>query len=302
MKNTLRVAGLLIPPSIYIFSEKFRNAMTVCESSPVPTPACIPWNDNWDGLQHIKTSDINSNSDVTPMKRTIILVRHGQYVMAKGDKNRVLTELGKKQAQETGSRLSILFEKDTLPPLDTIIYSTMQRATETYNIISSQLKLTLPPTENRRQACDLIREGAVCRPEPNTWHSPTDKDFEEDGERVEKAFQKYFQRSTSTDIVKQGDTSDNANPNPNANPNANANANVDKIKNKGSANSTLFVCHGNVIRYFTMRALQLPPEAWLRTSVANASITIINIHPNGRVSLQCMGETGHLSPELISFN
>ena len=35
----------------------------------------------------------------------------------------------------------------------------------------------------------------------------------------------------------------------------------------------VLVCHGNVIRYFVMRGLQLPPEAWLRQSLNNGSIT-----------------------------
>ena len=33
------------------------------------------------------------------------------------------------------------------------------------------------------------------------------------------------------------------------------------------------VCHGNVIRYMALRALQLPPEAWLRLCTFNCSIT-----------------------------
>jgi len=36
----------------------------------------------------------------------------------------------------------------------------------------------------------------------------------------------------------------------------------------------LLVCHGNVIRYCTLRALQLPPEAWLRLSHPNCGITM----------------------------
>lgn len=66
--------------------------------------------------------------------------------------------------------------------------------------------------------------------------------------------------------------------------------------------STVFVCHGNVIRYFVMRALQLPPEAWLRTAVWNASITILEIHPSGKVSLRCMGDVGHFPPDFITYN
>uniref|UniRef100_A0A1I8F429 Serine/threonine-protein phosphatase PGAM5, mitochondrial n=1 Tax=Macrostomum lignano TaxID=282301 RepID=A0A1I8F429_9PLAT len=41
----------------------------------------------------------------------------------------------------------------------------------------------------------------------------------------------------------------------------------------------LLVCHANVIRYFVCRALQLPPEAWLRFSLDHASITWVTIRP-----------------------
>ncbi len=51
-----------------------------------------------------------------------------------------------------------------------------------------------------------------------------------------------------------------------------------------------------------MRALQLPPEAWLRTAAYNASITILEIYPSGRVSLRCFGDVGHLPPDMITYN
>ena len=34
---------------------------------------------------------------------------------------------------------------------------------------------------------------------------------------------------------------------------------------------------GNVIRYLVLRALQLPPEAWSRLAVYNASVTILEV-------------------------
>ena len=37
----------------------------------------------------------------------------------------------------------------------------------------------------------------------------------------------------------------------------------------------IVVCHGNVIRYMTLRALQLPPEAWLRLCTFNCSVTYV---------------------------
>lgn len=62
----------------------------------------------------------------------------------------------------------------------------------------------------------------------------------------------------------------------------------------------IIVCHSNVIRYFVCRALQLPPEAWLRISLKHASVTAISIRPNGKVSVRGMGEAGHLPPDKLT--
>jgi serine/threonine-protein phosphatase PGAM5 len=64
----------------------------------------------------------------------------------------------------------------------------------------------------------------------------------------------------------------------------------------------LCIAKGNVIRYFVMRALQLPPEAWLRTAVCNGSITVLQIYPNGKVSLYSMGDVGYMPPDMITYN
>lgn len=62
----------------------------------------------------------------------------------------------------------------------------------------------------------------------------------------------------------------------------------------------MIVCHANVIRYFVCRALQIPPEAWLRMSLDHASITWISIQPSGRVTLRHLGDSGHISPEFVT--
>ena len=61
------------------------------------------------------------------------------------------------------------------------------------------------------------------------------------------------------------------------------------------------VCHANVIRFFCLRALQLPPEAWLRLCTMNCSVTHVTISPDGKVSLRSLGDTGHLSVDEVTF-
>ena len=64
----------------------------------------------------------------------------------------------------------------------------------------------------------------------------------------------------------------------------------------------VLVCHGNVIRYFVCRGLQLPPEAWLRQSLNNGSITQLYVRPSGRVGIQALGETGHMPRDKLSYS
>ena len=111
------------------------------------------------------------------------------------------------------------------------------------------------------------KKGAPYPPEPpNRSWNPEDK-FYGDGMRIEAAFRKYFHRA-------------------------------EPEQDKDSYE--IIVCHSNVIRYFVCRALQLPPEAWLRISLKHASVTAISIRPNGKVSVRGMGEAGHLPVDKLT--
>lgn len=91
--------------------------------------------------------------------------------------------------------------------------------------------------------------------------------FFQDGARIEAGFRKYFHRAEPSQELDS---------------------------------YTLLVCHANVIRYFVCRALQLPPEAWLRISLNHASITWLSIQPSGRVTLRLLGDSGHMPPEFVT--
>ncbi|GMR35406.1 hypothetical protein PMAYCL1PPCAC_05601 [Pristionchus mayeri] len=177
-------------------------------------------------------------------------------------KPHALTPLGREQAILVGKRLAHLAEKK---PIDEVIMSTMTRATETANLILEQL-----PSSVARSSDSCLEEGAPYPPEPSVGHwRPHAKKFFSEGARIESAFRKYIHR---------------------ASPRQKKNS-IDVI-----------VCHANVIRYFICRALQFPPEGWLRMSLGNSSITVIVVRPEGSVSIRALGDVGHLPAEKISFS
>lgn len=53
----------------------------------------------------------------------------------------------------------------------------------------------------------------------------------------------------------------------------------------------IIVCHGDVIRYFFFRALQLHLNGW---QPFNCSLTHLTIHPTGTVRYCLLGNVGHL--------
>ena len=52
--------------------------------------------------------------------------------------------------------------------------------------------------------------------------------------------------------------------------------------------------------FYYYRALQLPPEAWLRISLHHGSITWVTIRPSGRVTLRTLGDSGFMPPAKIT--
>ena len=64
------------------------------------------WDWDWD----------NRNSGHGKGTRTLIFVRHGQYVHAKTDLGKILTPLGREQAKLTGRRLNELYGSNSTVP------------------------------------------------------------------------------------------------------------------------------------------------------------------------------------------
>lgn len=61
------------------------------------------------------------------------------------------------------------------------------------------------------------------------------------------------------------------------------------------------VCHGNVIRWFVCRVLDVDPEAWLQMSIANCSITVVQVRADGSMKLISFADSGHVPYPMTSY-
>jgi serine/threonine-protein phosphatase PGAM5 len=132
-----------------------------------------------------------------------------------------------------------------------------------------------------------------------------EKEIDENHNRIETAFHKYIHRADpSSDIVSLvndpnkhhvsgGSSSGTSSPQQERD---------QQLLPAQKHEFEVIVGHGNVIRYFTCRALQLPPEAWLRLSCFNCFITYLMIHPNGYVTCRAFGDMGYLRYDKSTFS
>jgi serine/threonine-protein phosphatase PGAM5 len=63
----------------------------------------------------------------------------------------------------------------------------------------------------------------------------------------------------------------------------------------------ILVAHGNVIRYLVVKALHVDPRSWRGMSVAHASLTVIQVHPDGSMKVLAVGDSGHIPSPLLSW-
>ncbi|GAB0098505.1 Serine/threonine-protein phosphatase Pgam5, mitochondrial [Sergentomyia squamirostris] len=260
----------------YYFYIRKKESSTVFNSwtTHFEVSKCGKWDSNWDHRDPSAiVKPLKKDSDPTEdnkyneklEKATPKAIRH--LILVRHGQYNQQGDLDSKHYLTEVGRKQAGFTGERLKSLkfnfDKMYKSTMLRAQETGSIISESLPKV--PVES----CSLIEEGAPIPPEPSAGHwRPEFSNFYQDGARIEAAFRKYFHRA-SPDQTKES--------------------------------FTLLVCHGNVIRYFVCRALQFPPEAWLRLCVNHASVTWITIGPTGRVTVRLLGDSGHIPPEYVTY-
>lgn len=187
--------------------------------------------------------------------RTLIFCRHGHYY---DNAPYNLTIIGKKEIKQTGKYLKTLLDKNYINPINCIYYSNLLRAKESFNIIDEELNNSYNYYTKEEP---LLAECYPISNYPNKIPDLYESELEEykDNYQMESFFKKYIQ---SDDFILK--------------------------KNY----SSLFVCHGNVIRYILLRTMQLDVSAWLRFYLRNGSLTFINIFPNGDIRVDGIGERG----------
>ena len=266
------------------------------------------WDANWDGLEPESTG--NKDEDRRRKRqirkegatRHIILIRHGQYTEnEKLDENKILTPLGREQAEETGKRIKEMIEGIegtgfTGCNVKVVRVSNMARAKETADIIAKHL----PGVERAAPDPDL-NEGRPAHNIPGgSASASTIEKTDESHPRIEAAFERYFHREKQAPVQKSMFSFWSSSPKKEEKEKVDPNSGERK---EGSHHEfEIIVCHANVIRYFLCRALQIPPETWLRLCTFNCSLTYLTIRPTGTVSCRMLGDVGHLSYGLTTFS
>ncbi len=60
----------------------------------------------------------------------------------------------------------------------------------------------------------------------------------------------------------------------------------------------VLVCHGNAIRYLVTKILGVDTHAWLGMGIGHASITVVQVKPDGALKLLSYGDVGHIAPNI----
>jgi len=118
---------------------------------------------------------------------------------------------------------------------------------------------------------ELKQNELICECTPPTWREDvmvdeTEPDLNNCVENIEKAFQQFL--IPSTDANDRND---------------------------------IIVCHGNVIRYFVTKLLNVDTMSWLQMSITNCSLTIVRVMPDGTIKLDAFSDYGHIPENMRTF-
>jgi serine/threonine-protein phosphatase PGAM5 len=194
--------------------------------------------------------------------RAIYLVRHGQY------------ESYPEKSDPLGGGLTDLGREQaqvtgvalSVLPVNAIYCSTLRRAAETAGIIAREFpSLEVQPS---RELWEIV----PCIP-------PREAEY----------FSLHFPNLTPATIARDRYVADQA---------------FDRIFCPALENdeTDIVICHGNIIRYFVCRVLNVAVETWANMETNNCGITRCVIESDGRMMLVSLNDTGHLAPVMRTFS
>lgn len=213
----------------------------------------------------------------------------------------------------TGQRLGKLIRgvnKDFGPCKVKVVHvSDLARAKESADIIYDNMNLDNFDgdfTVSKSDPDPLLNEGRPCHHVPGgKARDSVVERTDEQHPRIEQAFKKYFYRAEMPVLPSVEESSEKSKiiaTSDESNKDGDTEQSEQKLKSNPQHEFEIIVCHGNVIRYMFCRALQLPPEAWLRLCTFNCSLTYFTIRPTGTVSCRMMGDIGHLPHDMCTFS
>ena len=197
--------------------------------------------------------------------KILYLIRHGHYETSSQNDNGgiygSLTEKGKQQAGYIAEYLLKL-------PIDKIYASSLARAKETAQIIAEKMGKELEITDLLQETVPSIppQMNQVAMVMMNVKLTMTKSSVNEQLHRSEKAFKTYF-----------------------------------KAPEKGKNSSTeLLVCHGNIIRYFLCKVLNIDINNWIKFDINHGGISKVAIDENGNMRVVSHYDTTNIPPHLLS--
>ena len=208
--------------------------------------------------------------------RTVYLIRHGQYYQIKDpsltpdepsvygvDADEMQRDGGLTPAGVQQSEFTA--QRLQTLPIDCIYSSTLPRAMQTAGIIAQGLPGVMHTAH---------RDLWECIPHVPTklagWAEKYPAAvFKRDQEQAGAAFAHYFQPVDGDETADHHD---------------------------------VLVCHGNLIRYFVCRVLQVSLDAWINMYTYNCGVSELEIQPDGDCKLISFNGTGHLPAHLLTFN
>lgn len=191
--------------------------------------------------------------------RSIYLVRHGQYQRLFPDE--LASDSTMEQAVRVDGGLTTLgIEQAKLTarrlspyPVSAIYCSSLPRAVQTAEIIAQEF----PGIPLRRTR--ILWECIPCVPPlfSEFYSDVPSEEIARGREQAEEAYGRYFKRA------------------------------------RGKDKCEIMVCHGNLMRYFVSRVLEVEPETWGKMGIFNCGISQVTIS-HRCTGVVCHNDSGHL--------